>query len=130
MRCLPLCDKASYYEDYSRDSPEARAGWRAGRRVSSDVVLNADQRARQDVTLPQATCRNRGVTASAPLVRSETAEVGEVLTERQVRELPLNGRNFAQRVYLVPLVTPGQAGESLSGTFNARSASSVNALGS
>jgi outer membrane receptor protein involved in Fe transport len=44
----------------------------------------------------------------------------------------LNGRNFAQLVYLVPGVTPGQAGENLSGasTFNPRGASNFNALGS
>jgi hypothetical protein len=58
--------------------------------------------------------------------------MGEVIEERAVRELPLNGRNFAQLVYLVPGVTAGQVGENLSGasTFNPRGASNFNALGS
>ena len=58
--------------------------------------------------------------------------MGEVIEERAVRELPLNGRNFATLVYLAPGVTPGQAGENLSGasTFNPRGASNFNALGS
>ena len=49
-----------------------------------------------------------------------------------MRQLPLNGRNFATLVYLVPGVTPGQAGENLSGAshFNPRGASNFNALGS
>jgi hypothetical protein len=47
------------------------------------------------------------------------------------KELPLNGRNFATLVYLTPGITPGQAGENLSGasTFNPRGASNFNALG-
>jgi hypothetical protein len=55
-----------------------------------------------------------------------------VIGTRAVRELPLNGRNFAQLVYLNPGVTPGQAGENLSGasTFNPRGPSNFNALGS
>ena len=44
---------------------------------------------------------------------------------------PLNGRNFAQLVYLAPNVTTGQQGENLSGasSFNPRAASNFNALG-
>ncbi|HEU0094027.1 MAG TPA: TonB-dependent receptor, partial [Vicinamibacteria bacterium] len=72
------------------------------------------------------------VTALAPLTRSDSAEMGEVIEERAVRELPLNGRNFATLVYLAPGVTAGQIGENLSGasTFNPRGASNFNALGS
>src|SRR3989442_1460305 len=72
------------------------------------------------------------VTALAPLTRADSAEMGEVIEERAVRELPLNGRNFATLVYLAPGITPGQVGENLSGasTFNPRGASNFNALGS
>ena len=71
------------------------------------------------------------VVAAAPLVRTDSSEVGTVIEEKAIRELPLNGRNFATLVYLVPGVTPGQAGENLSGasTFNPRGASNFNALG-
>ena len=71
------------------------------------------------------------VVSSAPLLRTDSSEVGTVIEERAIRELPLNGRNFAALVYLTPGITPGQAGENLSGasTFNPRGASNFNALG-
>jgi outer membrane receptor protein involved in Fe transport len=65
-------------------------------------------------------------------VRTDSSEVGTVIEEMAIKELPLNGRNFAALVYLAPGITPGQAGENLSGasTFNPRGASNFNALGS
>jgi hypothetical protein len=101
--------------------------------VRRGVVLQVNQRARVDVTLELGTfAEATEVTALAPLTRSDSAEMGEVIEERAVRELPLNGRNFATLVYLAPGVTAGQIGENLSGasTFNPRGASNFNALGS
>ena len=65
-------------------------------------------------------------------MRTDSSEVGTVIEEIAIKELPLNGRNFATLVYLAPGITPGQAGENLSGasTFNPRGASNFNALGS
>jgi hypothetical protein len=101
--------------------------------VRRGVVLQVNQRARVDVSLEIGTfAEATEVTAQAPLTRSDSAEVGEVIEERAVRELPLNGRNFATLVYLAPGITPGQVNENLSGasTFNPRGASNFNALGS
>jgi outer membrane receptor protein involved in Fe transport len=108
-----------------------KAGFK--RATSSDIILNVDDKARVDITLQIGDVKEViEVVATSPLVRVESSELGEVIGERSVRELPLNGRNFAQLVYLVPGVTPGQAGENLSGasTFNPRGASNFNALGS
>ncbi len=102
------------------------------RQMREGVTLQVDQKARIDFTLEVGQVTETvSVTAGAPLVKSESAELGEVITERAVRELPLNGRNFAQLVYLVPGVTAGQIGENLSGasTFNPRAGSNFNALG-
>src|SRR5436305_11726964 len=103
------------------------------RAASADIILNVDDKARVDLTLSVGDVNEVvEVAAASPLVRVESSELGEVIAERAVRELPLNGRNFAQLVYLVPGVTAGQAGENLSGSssFNPRAASNFNALGS
>jgi hypothetical protein len=101
--------------------------------VHKGVVLQVNQRARVDATLDVGgLTETTEVIGLAPLTRTDSAEMGEVIEERAVRELPLNGRNFATLVYLAPGITPGQVGENLSGasTFNPRGASNFNALGS
>jgi hypothetical protein len=100
--------------------------------VQTGLVLQVNDRLRIDAALEiGAVEETTTVSASAPVVRTDTSEVGTVIEEKAVKELPLNGRNFATLVYLVPGVTPGQAGENLSGasTFNPRGASNFNALG-
>ena len=103
------------------------------RATSAEIPLSVDEHARVDIKMEVGqVSESINVTAAAPLVRSESAELGEVITTRSVETLPLNGRNFAQLVYLAPGVTPGQSGENLSGasTFNPRAGSNFNALGS
>ncbi len=100
--------------------------------VRDGVILQVNQRARVDATLEVGRLEETTtVVASAPLLRTDSSEVGTVIEERAIKELPLNGRNFATLVYLTPGITPGQAGENLSGasTFNPRGASNFNALG-
>lgn len=97
-----------------------------------DVVVAVNSQVRVDMAMTVGNVSETvEVTASAPLVQSTTAETGQVIEQRAVQELPLNGRNFAQLVYLAPGVTPGQAGENLSGasTFNPRAAANYNPLG-
>ena len=105
-------------------------GFRRWRREG--VILQVNQRARVDVTLEVGGIEETTtVVAEAPLLRTDSSEVGTVIEERAIKELPLNGRNFATLVYLTPGITPGQANENLSGasTFNPRGASNFNALG-
>ena len=101
--------------------------------LHDNIILKVDQKQVVDFSLDLAeVSQTVTVTAAVPLVKSESAELGEVITGPAVRSLPLNSRNFAQLVYLVPGVTTGQQGENLSGasTFNPRAASDYNALGS
>jgi hypothetical protein len=103
------------------------------RSVANNVVVDIDQKANLDFTLETGGASETvEVTSAPPLIRLDSSELGEVVGKREVQNLPLNGRNFAQLVYLVPGVTSGQAGENLSGSssFNPRAASNFNALGS
>lgn len=103
------------------------------RTVSHNVVLDIDQKARVDLELSLGgALETVEVTTTPPLIKTDTSELGDVVSKREVENLPLNGRNFAQLTYLVPGVTPGQPGENLSGSssFNPRAASNFNALGS
>jgi hypothetical protein len=101
--------------------------------IRRGIVLQVTDRVRVDVALEVGAVKEATtVIASAPVVRTDSSEVGTVIEEMAIKELPLNGRNFATLVYLAPGITPGQAGENLSGasTFNPRGASNFNALGS
>ena len=101
--------------------------------VSNNIVLDIDQKARIDLALtPGGTNETVEVSTAAPLIKSDSSDLGDVVGKREIQNLPLNGRNFAQLTYLVPGVTPGQQGENLSGSssFNPRAASNFNALGS
>jgi hypothetical protein len=101
--------------------------------VSKGIVVEIDQKARVDVDLqPGGVSETVNVESAAPLIHLESSELGDVVGKTQVQNLPLNGRNFVQRTYLVPGVTSGQAGENLSGSssFNPRAASNFNSLGS
>jgi Carboxypeptidase regulatory-like domain/TonB-dependent Receptor Plug Domain len=102
------------------------------RQDSPPTQVDVDQHARLDFSLAVGNVSQTvEVTSQASLIRSESAELGEVITQKPIENLPLNGRNFAQLVYLVPGVTAGQQGENLGGnsTFNPRAGSNFNALG-
>lgn len=101
--------------------------------VRGGIVLQVDQQARVDVKLSLGEMTQTvSVTAAPPLVESQSSSLGQVINRAPVEELPLNGRNFAQLVWLSTGVTTGQVGENLSGasSFNPRAASDFNALGS
>lgn len=102
------------------------------RQVSQPTQVDVDQRARFDFALSVGSVHQAvEVISGAPLIESESAELGTVIDKGSLQSLPLNGRNFAQLVYLVPGVTTGQQGENLSGnsTINPRAPSNFNALG-
>src|SRR5438270_1332862 len=66
------------------------------------------------------------VEATAGLIQTENASVEDVVSQKQIRDLPLNGRNPVQLVSLAPgMQYEGQAG----GQFGAERGSTVQGVG-
>jgi hypothetical protein len=72
--------------------------------VAEEVNVNVAQTATVDITLEAATVQGGTVTVTAeqPLVQTESSQVGRVIEETQIRQLPLPTRNFQQLLTLSP----------------------------
>jgi hypothetical protein len=69
--------------------------------LRSDVTLNVDQIQRVNLDLePGNLTETVEVKAAAIALDTGSASVGQTITEKQVTELPLNGRNFIQLLFL------------------------------
>ena len=82
------------------------------------MQLATGERVRVDVTLAVgAFTEATTVTADAPLLQTESSSLGEVIGNRSVVQLPLNGRSYLPLVALVPGVAlpPGSAFPRLNG---------------
>src|SRR5438128_3358956 len=83
--------------------------------VQSGVTLEVNQRARVDFALQVGQVNETvEVAATAPMLESQSSSLGNVINERFVNELPLNGRNFVQLAILSPGVNG--VGFSVTGT--------------
>jgi hypothetical protein len=76
--------------------------------TTKPFTLEAKQIARLDLKLELGSLEDKvEVTAEAPVLQTETATVGEVISGNTVQSLPLNGRNTGQLTLLLPgAVTP------------------------
>jgi hypothetical protein len=86
--------------------------------VREGVRLATGERVRIDLTLAVGTFAEATiVSADAPLLQTESSSLGQVISNRSVVQLPLNGRSFLPLVALVPGVAlpPGSAFPRLSG---------------
>jgi hypothetical protein len=74
---------------------------------STGVELHITERLNLDLNLEVgAVGETVTVTGEATLVETRNSDVSSLVTEKQVTELPLNGRNYAQLVTLVPGISP------------------------
>ena len=88
---------------------------RAGIRLSAgaDVVV--------DFKLPIGQLEETlTVTADAPLVNTTSASLGTVIDPTQIRELPLNGRNFEELVLLAPGVNVSRGSGAVRNAFTGK----------
>jgi Carboxypeptidase regulatory-like domain/TonB dependent receptor len=79
--------------------------------IRKNLVLQIQQTIRQDFTLQIGGVRQEvTVTGEAPLLNTESGEIGSVIPRKTLEQLPLNGRNFSQLGFLVPGTNPGPVG--------------------
>jgi len=71
--------------------------------IRNGVNLTTGERIRVDTRLEITTLDTTvTITADAPLLRSETSSLGQVIDNKKIVDLPLNGRNFLSLVGLAP----------------------------
>src|SRR5262249_34781406 len=82
--------------------------------IRSGIVLETNQQARLDVVLKVGTLSEEvEVSAAAPLVTTENAALGNVVDQKKIVELPLNGRDYLQLAFLQPNVFVTAQGSNL-----------------
>ena len=71
--------------------------------IRENITLTTGERIRVDAPLSVATgLEEITITADAPLLRTETSSLGQVIDNKKIVDLPLNGRNFLSLVGLSP----------------------------
>ena len=75
----------------------------------AEFQLQVNQTMTQDTVLEVGAVEQAvEVTAVAESLQSSTAELGSVVAQKQVADLPLNGRNFTALLQLTPGASPDQ----------------------
>src|SRR4051794_913848 len=76
------------------------------RQIQPNIVLQVQQTVRVDFSLSVGDVNQAiEVSAAAPLLSTEDATLGQVVENKRITELPLNGRNFLQLTALTPGVS-------------------------
>ncbi len=82
----------------------------------SNLQLGVDQKLRADVRLEVGEVSETvQVEGSAPVIQSDTSELAETVSEQQIKDLPLNGRDFVQLTRIMPGVQRGIPGANIDG---------------
>ena len=66
------------------------------------IKLESGQNARINITMQLGVAENIEVVGVAPILQTQDAVVGEVVSETTIKGMPLNGRNFSQLSLLMP----------------------------
>ena len=91
--------------------------------IIQSVLLDIQQHAVVNVDLqPGAVTENVVVTEAPELMQTQSGSVGQVIEEKTIEDLPLNGRDYTMLVLLAPGVTIPQQGARASNQFVANGA--------
>jgi len=79
--------------------------------VVGPLQVDVQERPNVDITLQVGSqAETVVVTAEAPLLETQSSDLGQVVDARRVSTLPLNGRNFAQLALLAAGIAPSEPG--------------------
>ncbi len=82
-----------------------------------DVTITIDQRARVDFQLAVGETRETvTITGETPILKTDDSSTSQVITQRAIVDLPLNGRNFMQLTRLTASVNTGDGYNITSGS--------------
>jgi hypothetical protein len=82
----------------------------------TNVQVGVDQRVRVDVKLEVgAMTESVEIVATTPLVQTSSSDLSTTVTEEQIKQLPLNGRNFVSLTRTIPGVLRGIPGSNIDG---------------
>jgi hypothetical protein len=86
--------------------------------VAEPVVVNVQARVSTDFSLEVGHADEVvKVTSAAPLLETETSDLGQVIDKQRILTLPLNGRNYAQLALLGAGVAPAEPGSRVSTSY-------------
>ena len=89
------------------------------RAVWTNIAVHAQDRVRADFELQIGQMAEVvSVTSEAPLLATETSTLAHVVGQREIRHLPLNGRNFQQLAWLTAGVFPATRSRDRESGFN------------
>ncbi len=79
--------------------------------VAGPIIVNVDSRPSVDIVLSVGSIQEViSVTTQAPLLETETSDLGHLVDKRTAETLPLNGRNYAQLALLGAGISPSEPG--------------------
>jgi hypothetical protein len=82
----------------------------------SNVQVGVDSRVRTDLKLEVgAMTESVEIVASTPLVQTSSSDLSTTVSEEQIKQLPLNGRNFVSLTRTIPGVLRGIPGSNIDG---------------
>lgn len=91
--------------------------------TTQNIKLDIQQQALVNVVLQTGSVtENVEVTEAPELMQTQSSSVGQVIEEKTIEDLPLNGRDYTMLVFLTPGVTIPQQGARASNQFVANGA--------